>query len=56
MSTTKKFISLDGEERTMEEQIVFLSQTIRELSLIVDDNKRELNELYGRVCYLETVI
>jgi len=56
MSTTKKFISLDGEERTMEEQIVFLSQTIRELTTTIDSNSRELNELYGRVCYLETQI
>ena len=56
MSTTKTFISMYGEERTFEEQIIYLSQTIRSLSLTISDNEKMIDDLHARVCYLETQV
>ena len=56
MNTNKKFVSLEGEEKTMEEQIVFLTQTVRALTHCVDENTVSIDRLIQRICYLETQI
>ena len=51
--SNKKFVTLEGKERSMEEQIVFLSQEVRALKQIVGDQNQELYNLFERVVYLE---
>ena len=50
---TSKFVTLEGEERSLEEQIIFLSQTVRALNKIVGDQNQEIYNLFERICYLE---
>lgn len=54
MTTNKKFISLEGEERTLEEQVVFLTQTVRALTHCVEENTIAIDRFMERICYLET--
>jgi hypothetical protein len=54
MSITKKFVALDGDERSMEEQIVYLSQTVRALEAVVEEQQQFVYNLVSRVCYLES--
>ena len=53
-SNNKKFISLEGDERSMEEQIVYLSQTVRALETVVEEQQQLVYNLLSRVCYLES--
>lgn len=54
MSINKKFVSFEGDERSMEEQVVHLSQTVRVLEAALEEQQQLVYNLISRVCYLET--
>jgi len=54
MSINKKFVSFEGDERSMEEQVVYLSQTVRILEKALEEQNEMMYDLLSRICYLET--
>ncbi len=55
MSTTKKFVTIEGQERSMEEQIIYLSQNVRDLEAAIEENEKMVYNLLSRICYLESL-
>lgn len=53
-SRNKKFVSFEGDERSMEEQIVYLSQTVRVLEKALEEQNEMMYDLLSRICYLES--
>ena len=53
MSTSKLFVSLEGEECSIEEQVVILSQSVRALEAIVKEQNSQIDNLYTRLFFLE---
>ena len=53
MSTNKLFVSFGGEERSMEEQVVILSQTVRVLEQLCNDQTDLIENILTRLHFLE---
>lgn len=51
--TNKKFVSFEGEEKTFEEQVVFLSQTVRALEQALRDQQEIIDNIQSRLYYIE---
>ena len=51
--STGKFISFEGDERTFEEQVVHLSQTIRVLEQALRDQQETVDNILDRLYYIE---
>ena len=51
--TTSKFVTFEGEERTFEEQVVYLSQTLRALEQTLRDQQEILDSIQNRLYYIE---
>ena len=49
----KKFVSFEGEEKTFEEQVVYLSQTVRALEQAIKDQEKMIDNLMDRLYYVE---
>ena len=51
--STSKFISFEGDERSFEEQVVYLSQTLRALEQALRDQQEILDSIQNRLYYIE---
>ena len=51
--STSKFISFEGDERTFEEQVVHLSQTLRVLEQALRDQQETVDNILDRLYYIE---
>ena len=49
----KKFVSFEGDERSFEEQVVYLSQTLRALEQALRDQQEILDSIQNRLYYIE---
>ena len=50
---TNKFVTLEGEERSIEEQVQYLSQMVRVLEELSQQNVDLLDSILNRLHYLE---
>ena len=50
---TGKFVTLEGDEKSFEEQIVYLSQTVRVLEQAIRDQQEILDSVLNRLYYIE---
>ena len=53
MSTNKLFVNFEGDEKTMEEQVVILSQTVRVLEQLCNDQTDLIENILTRLHFLE---
>ena len=51
--STSKFITFEGDERSFEEQVVYLSQTIRVLEQVLRDQQETIDNFQSRLYYIE---
>lgn len=51
--STSKFVTFEGEERTFEEQVVYLSQTLRVLEQALRDQQKTVDNILDRLYYIE---
>ena len=51
--STSKFITFEGDERSFEEQVVYLSQTVRVLEQVLRDQQETIDNFQSRLYYIE---
>ena len=51
--STSKFITFEGDERSFEEQVVYLSQTVRALEQVLRDQQETIDNFQSRLYYIE---
>ena len=51
--STSKFITFEGDERSFEEQVVYLSQTVRVLEQALRDQQETIDNFQSRLYYIE---